>query len=344
MAAHPVVGREVPEELFVPVALRARRTARTGVCPGVALGSELGVSARRIPNPATRLIEQIEAAGAIDGWSAAVRPTIVALVGSGRRRDVLTGRWLGHAVHPAAVLAPLGCWVGAAVVDIGGGHGARRLARRLVGTGVAAAAPALASGAADWVDTDRAERRVGTAHALLNNLSLAAMTVSWMVRRRGHHRAGMVCSGAGLGGVLVAGLLGGHLAYARGVGVSTTAFQAGPDEWTRLIDVDELTAGQPTAASLRGVGYVVVRGDETVHVHENRCTHRGGPLAEGTIADGCIECPWHGSRFALDDGSVRAGPASVPQPAYDARIVDGAVEIRRTELGGLRASSVHPDR
>jgi nitrite reductase/ring-hydroxylating ferredoxin subunit/uncharacterized membrane protein len=288
------------------------------------------------------VIERIEAAERLDDWSSMVRPLVARLVGSGRRRDLLTGRWLGHAFHPAAVLAPLGCWVGAVVADLVGGRAADRMARAMVGAGMVAAGPAFASGAADWLDTRKAEQRVGTVHAILNNLSLAAMATSWVLRGRGHRRAGIVASSMGLGGTLAAGLLGGHLAYARGVGVSTTAFQSGPDEWTALIDVDELDRHQPNATAVGGVGFVAVAvaADDAVHVLENRCTHRGGPLAEGTVADGCIECPWHGSRFALDDGRVVAGPASVQQPAYETRVVDGRVEIRRSELGSLRGASV----
>ncbi|MEO9931681.1 Rieske (2Fe-2S) protein [Rhodopirellula bahusiensis] len=33
------------------------------------------------------------------------------------------------------------------------------------------------------------------------------------------------------------------------------------------------------------------------------CTHQGGPLAEGHIADGCVTCPWHGWQYELDTGT-----------------------------------------
>ncbi len=54
----------------------------------------------------------------------------------------------------------------------------------------------------------------------------------------------------------------------------------------------------------------------------------GGPLAEGTFADGCVICPWHGSTFRLDDGTIVRGPASTRQPTYETRVADGRIEVR----------------
>ena len=62
----------------------------------------------------------------------------------------------------------------------------------------------------------------------------------------------------------------------------------------------------------------------------DRCTHRGAPLHEGELLAGCIVCPWHGSEFALD-GSVVHGPATRPQAAYEVRVVDGQVLVRRAD-------------
>ena len=46
----------------------------------------------------------------------------------------------------------------------------------------------------------------------------------------------------------------------------------------------------------------------------DRCNHRGGPLHRGSLQDGCVTCPWHASRFRLEDGSVDRGPRGSPQP------------------------------
>lgn len=40
-----------------------------------------------------------------------------------------------------------------------------------------------------------------------------------------------------------------------------------------------------------------------------RCRHQLGDLSKGTIgADGCLVCPWHGSRYDLDTGAMVEGP------------------------------------
>jgi len=46
------------------------------------------------------------------------------------------------------------------------------------------------------------------------------------------------------------------------------------------------------------------------------------------VGDGEVTCVCHGSRFSLDDGSVLQGPATVGQPAFDAREQDGRVQVK----------------
>jgi len=48
----------------------------------------------------------------------------------------------------------------------------------------------------------------------------------------------------------------------------------------------------------------------------------------------CVICPWHGSTFRLSDGSVRRGPATARQPAFETRVSDvGVVQVRPRQAG-----------
>ena len=74
----------------------------------------------------------------------------------------------------------------------------------------------------------------------------------------------------------------------------------------------------------------------------NRCSHRGGPLAEGDLVGGCLRCPWHGSEFDVTTGQVRRGPATMGQPVYQARVQAGNLQVRRDEPRSLRVNPVRP--
>jgi nitrite reductase/ring-hydroxylating ferredoxin subunit len=77
------------------------------------------------------------------------------------------------------------------------------------------------------------------------------------------------------------------------------------------------------------VPVLLIRVNARLHAISAVCSHAGGPLDEGELGpDGCVTCPWHGSRFRIDDGSVRRGPASVPQPRWEAKVEDGRILLR----------------
>jgi nitrite reductase/ring-hydroxylating ferredoxin subunit len=56
-----------------------------------------------------------------------------------------------------------------------------------------------------------------------------------------------------------------------------------------------------------------------------------GPLSEGRIEMDTVVCPWHGSRFSLDDGRVIDGPATHARPFLETRVRAGRVELRRPQ-------------
>jgi nitrite reductase/ring-hydroxylating ferredoxin subunit len=165
-------------------------------------------------------------------------------------------------------------------------------------------------------------------HAAANGTGALLFAGSLLARGRGGRGKGKLLALAGMGAVSAGGWLGGHLSYAEGVGVDVTAFEDYPGDWTPVIAEAELADGKAHRAEVGGVPVMVVRDGGHVHALADRCSHRGGPLSDGEIDDGCVTCPWHGSRFRLSDGSVERGPAAYPQPALDVRISGGMVEVR----------------
>lgn len=58
-----------------------------------------------------------------------------------------------------------------------------------------------------------------------------------------------------------------------------------------------------------------------------RCTHAGAPLAEGSIEDDILTCPWHGSKFRITDGEVVKGPAKKGLQFYKTLIKNGFLYV-----------------
>ena len=270
--------------------------------------------------------ERLGRASALDGPAETLSNAYGAAVKPGRLKDALSGTWLGHALHPLLTDATIAFFVSASTLDLIGGKEAQPAAKRLVEAGLASVLPTATTGLNEWADTTRSDervRRVGLVHAGSNVAATAFYAASLVARRAGARKLGRALGLAGVGALSVGGHLGGHLSYSHGVGVDQTTFEKPAREWRRALTEQELAEGETRAVELDGVRVLVTRQDGRVHALADRCSHRGGPLHRGEIRDGCVTCPWHGSTFRLDDGSVVRGPAAYPQPAYDVR-VDGA--------------------
>ncbi|MEJ7691168.1 MAG: Rieske (2Fe-2S) protein [Nocardioidaceae bacterium] len=274
------------------------------------------------------IVRRIAGADGLDAVATPLGRVISRLVQPTTVRNLLSGTWLGHAVHPVLTDLPIGAWSMATLLDLAGGEDAQPAADLLVGVGVLTAVPTAATGLHDWSDTMGAESRVGVVHAGANVAALGLYAGSLVARRAGHRRRGTWLGLAGLAALTVGGYLGGHLAYANAVNVNHTAFEHRPDHWTSVLAETELAEGQPRQVVTGDAAILLVRDGGQVHALANRCSHLGGPLNEGEIVDGCVQCPWHGSVFRLRDGHIVRGPASAPQPTYDVRVQAGQIEVR----------------
>jgi nitrite reductase/ring-hydroxylating ferredoxin subunit/uncharacterized membrane protein len=243
-------------------------------------------------------------------------------------KDVLSGTWLGHPIHPPLTDVVVGSWTSAWLLDLFGGQMARSGSELLLGTGIATAVPTAAAGLSDWAELRGGTQRVGLVHAFGNTTALTLQVMSLRARLRGDHSKGVGLSTLAMGVAGMSAWLGGHLSFGRGVGVNQTAFEDFPAAWTALTDDSQLEPGKPIRRSAQGAGVMLVRHHGVIHALADRCSHRGCSLADGTLREGTITCKCHGSTFTLD-GRVVTGPATAPQPSLEVRVREGKIEVRR---------------
>ncbi|MCO5999389.1 Rieske (2Fe-2S) protein [Actinoallomurus rhizosphaericola] len=55
------------------------------------------------------------------------------------------------------------------------------------------------------------------------------------------------------------------------------------------------------------------------------CTHRGCTV--DSVTGGTINCPCHGSKFKISDGSVANGPADKPLPRKSVKVENGEIKL-----------------
>jgi nitrite reductase/ring-hydroxylating ferredoxin subunit len=269
--------------------------------------------------------------GVLDAPGKAIGKTVRSAVSPGPVKDALSGTWLGHALHPLLTDVTIGSLLSASLLDVLGGKQSGRGARRLLLVGVISYPATVATGINDWADTEIADarvRRVGLLHAAANTVGFACYASSLAARSAGRTGRGKLLALAGLGAMSVGGYLGAHMSFILGVGPNQAVFDQVPEEWTAVADAADLEDGTPTSVVAGDTPVLLLRHGDGLHALHDRCSHRGCPLSEGELDGESVTCFCHGSRFDLRDGSVQRGPATAAQPVYDARELDGRIEVR----------------
>jgi uncharacterized membrane protein len=152
------------------------------------------------------------------------------LIPDGVPKDVLSGMWLGHALHPIMTDIPIGAWTSSVLLDWTGGKDSGSTSDRLILIGLLAAGTTIATGWSDWADAEQrnaAVRRSGLVHAAANTMATAFMISSYLARKRGARGGGRLLSLAGSAALGTGGWLGGHLSYTLGAGVTAGVPAAG---------------------------------------------------------------------------------------------------------------------
>jgi Rieske Fe-S protein len=88
-----------------------------------------------------------------------------------------------------------------------------------------------------------------------------------------------------------------------------TTTSAVPVGGGKIFAAQKIVITQPQSGEFRGFSAV--------------CTHQG--CIVGTVSGGTINCPCHGSRFSIANGSVVNGPAASPLPAVSIKVQGTAI-------------------
>ncbi len=250
-----------------------------------------------------------------------------------------------HPIHPMLVALPIGLWIGGFVFDVLAALGVEpRLASAgfycILGGCVGAALAAI-PGVIDLfgaVPPRSSARSRGYIHGLLNVIALLLFIfVAWHQGGpwEGVDRTMLLFGGAGIIAILISGWLGGTLVYRNQIGVDHRYANAGKfkersvEDFSRPVcNQSELSDGQMMLVNIGSERVAIARCPEGVFAFGDACTHKGGPLSDGTLADCTVQCPWHGSQFDIRTGRVVSGPADEEIKKYDVEVRGGEVYVQ----------------
>lgn len=222
----------------------------------------------------------------------------------------------GHPIHPMLIPYPFAFLTGAFGFTLAaratGNAGMAQVPRYLVPAGIAAGLLAAVPGIVDYVYSvppQSSGKERATKHALLNVTALGLFTASWLIGRRNARSAlSAVLQGLGAAAMSVAGYMGGTLVVRNQIGVDHRYANAG--KWQE--DEGTLELNQMMLLHDSGMRIAIGRTERGCAAFEDRCSHKGGPLSDGVLIAGTVQCPWHGSQFDVHTGKVTCGPATEP--------------------------------
>jgi len=250
----------------------------------------------------------------------------------------------GHPLHPMLIPFPFAFLTGAVLFDLAGWALARpsfwQTGAHLAIAGVAAGLLAAVPGLVDFVSVvppRSTGKQRALKHMIANTSALVLFALAWLLRAPSPDR-GVLIVGIELAGAVLLGAggwMGGTLVYRNQIAVDHRYAHAGKWRETSTDPASEIVAGRsdelkPNQMKLVRAGdrrFVLARTENGFAAFDDRCTHRGGSLADGATACGIVQCPWHGSQFDVQSGRVNAGPAAEPIRTCRVTVRNGDVLI-----------------
>lgn len=254
----------------------------------------------------------------------------------------------GHPLHVILVDLPIGLWIGSFLADLAALWTGLRfwedVAWWAMAGGIVTALAAAVPGIVDYfksVPPHSDAKSTARTHGLINVGLVLLYTFNLWWRTGGTPGdlwVGFALSAIGVLALSYTGYLGGHLVYRYGMGVERIQVGGNPTiyggaergEAGQPVEVareEELEPGQVKHVIVNGAWLLLARTASGWHAVDGICTHEGGPLCDGVLMDGTIQCPWHGSRFDVRSGRVESGPAKEPLKTWKVSVANGRVMV-----------------
>jgi len=93
-------------------------------------------------------------------------------------------------------------------------------------------------------------------------------------------------------------------------------------ELVRVAAKADIVPGSAIAVEVKGQKIALFNIGGTYYAIGETCTHRGGPLSQGTVEGTTVTCPWHGAKYDVRTGDVLDPPAPRGVGSYKV-IVEG---------------------
>jgi nitrite reductase/ring-hydroxylating ferredoxin subunit/uncharacterized membrane protein len=271
-------------------------------------------------------------------------------------RNFLQGKFFQYPLHTMLVHFPIGLFSLSFLLDLiawllppANASALRSGAFYTLAAGIGMALLAAIPGLADWttIRADHPGKKTATIHLLLNLAAVGFYLLNFFLRLGSLQVPTpsifpFLLSVIGLGLLSLSGYLGGQLVYEHGLGVGrhqrwtdtprqtlyASAAVTTPSGWIPVAQTSSLSEGETLRIQIDGTVMTLCKLEGAFYAFQEFCTHRGGPLSEGSFQSGQVQCPWHGSCFDIRTGQVVRGPAKAALRTYPVMVWADTLHVR----------------
>ena len=88
----------------------------------------------------------------------------------------------------------------------------------------------------------------------------------------------------------------------------------------KIAETSDLSPGDCKSVEVEGQTIALFNVGGRFYAIDGICTHKGGPLGEGTLDGQIVTCPWHGAEFNVTTGTVLRPPAGSNETSFPVKI------------------------